>query len=120
MGTDNDGVKREILSEMRGFRIDPNRIKMTEPKPRARGGQASISIGTLIPHEEVATWLPEQLLKSVLELNLAIKKLEWDREDVEQSAKSFKVESSLLTTTYPSSCLSDYLSSISHSSTSSV
>lgn len=84
---------------MRGFRIDPTRIKMTEPKPRARGGQASISIGTLIPREEVATWLPEQLLKSVLDLNLAVKKFEWDREDVEESAKSFKVEPLLTTTT---------------------
>ncbi|KIO33583.1 hypothetical protein M407DRAFT_17546 [Tulasnella calospora MUT 4182] len=58
--------------------------------PRAKGGQGTVFVGTLIPPEEVPSWIPEQLLKELLVANYAIKKLEWDREDAEESAKFFK------------------------------
>lgn len=65
---------------------------MAENEPRAKGGQGTISIGSIIPPEELPRWVSEEFLQKVLELKLAIKKFEWDRADVEKSAKCFKVE----------------------------
>lgn len=81
---------REILNGMSEHRIDPKRIKTTGTEPLARGGQGAIVLGIMIPLEEVATWKPEQLPTTVLEMKLAIKMLEWDREDIEESTKFFK------------------------------
>ncbi|KIO25962.1 hypothetical protein M407DRAFT_24712 [Tulasnella calospora MUT 4182] len=81
---------REILDGLAERRIDRNRVKMVEPEPRAKGGQATISVGTIILPEEAATWIPEQLLTKLLGLQVAIKKFEWDCADVEQSARFFK------------------------------
>lgn len=72
-------------------RIDLRRIKTSETEPHIKGGQGTISIGTIIPLE-VPTRTPEQLPTNILEAKVAIKQFEWDREDVEHSAKFFKVD----------------------------
>ncbi|KIO32435.1 hypothetical protein M407DRAFT_18742, partial [Tulasnella calospora MUT 4182] len=84
------GNARKILSEIGSHRINPRTIKMTETAPHAEGGQGIIMIGTIIPHEDIETSIPEQLVGNVPEMKLAIKKLEWDRADVEETAKLFK------------------------------
>ncbi|KIO18718.1 hypothetical protein M407DRAFT_31626 [Tulasnella calospora MUT 4182] len=81
---------REILDGLAERRIDRSRVKMIEPEHRAKGGQATISVGTIILPEEAATWIPEQLLTKLLGLQVAIKKFEWDCADAEQSGRFFK------------------------------
>lgn len=76
---------------MSEHRIDPRTVKTTDTEPHAKGGQGTIVVGTMILPEQVATWVPEQFLKTFLERKFAIKKLNWDREDAEVSAKFFNV-----------------------------
>ena len=76
---------------MSSRRLDRERIKIIETEPRAEGGQGIIVAGTMIHPEEIATWVPENFLKEFLEWKLAIKKLQWNSEDAEASAKFFKV-----------------------------
>ncbi|KAG8922840.1 hypothetical protein FRC00_006959, partial [Tulasnella sp. 408] len=64
-------------------RIDPIRIKITDTTKYARGGQGVVIVGTLYPPQTVKEWLPE--------LKVAVKKLEWARDDAEDSAEFFKV-----------------------------
>lgn len=68
---------------MSSRRISPTRIKMTETQPSRKGGQGVVVIGTLIP--------PETLRDRSPELKVAVKKLEWERDDAEESVKFFKV-----------------------------
>lgn len=74
---------------MSGYRVDPERIKTADSGPKAKGGQGTVVIGTLIPSGEVP--ICEQLQEKLLETNYAIKKLAWNRENAEESVKFFKV-----------------------------
>ncbi|KIO33001.1 hypothetical protein M407DRAFT_18158 [Tulasnella calospora MUT 4182] len=73
---------RKILSGMSSYRIDPSRVKIPDGKPHAKGGQGTIVIGTVVPPAEFGTWLTE--------IKVAVKKFEWDQEDLEISTKFFK------------------------------
>lgn len=75
---------------MSRHRIDPRTVKTVKAKPSVKGGQGTVTPGTIIRSEEVLAWRPEQLLKQFLEMKLAIKMLEWNREN-EASANFFKV-----------------------------
>ncbi|KAG8915260.1 hypothetical protein FRC01_003723, partial [Tulasnella sp. 417] len=44
--------KRDILNGISEYRIDPIRIKITDDKPRGKGGQGVVMIGTLVPKEK--------------------------------------------------------------------
>ncbi|KIO20397.1 hypothetical protein M407DRAFT_29974, partial [Tulasnella calospora MUT 4182] len=81
---------RKILSKMNRYRIDPRRLKMTESGPSGRGGQSTVSMATIMPPEEVPTWIPEERLTEVLNTTFAIKKLKFDPEDDGESVKVFK------------------------------
>lgn len=70
---------------MSSRRIDPSRIKFEETGPRAKGGQSMIFVATIS--------LPAPFAK-LLKMKVAVKKLEWNREDAEASSKFFKVSSS--------------------------
>lgn len=76
---------------MSGYRVPPTHIKTFDGGPKAKGGQGTVVVGTLILPEELATRLPEQALERFLSTNFAIKKLEWNCEDSEESVKFFKV-----------------------------
>lgn len=78
---------------MANYQLDPRTIKTRDSGPKAEGGQGTVVIGTIIPPEELITWIPELLLSEFLNANYAIKKLHWDREDIEESVKFFKVPS---------------------------
>lgn len=78
---------------MSEHRIEPERIKTIDSGPKAKGGQGTVVIGTIIPPEGILTWIPKQLFEQILNLGYAIKKLEWDRKDAEESIKFFKVSS---------------------------
>ena len=68
-------------------RIDPTKIKIIEAQTGKRGGQGVVVVGTLSPSEAMDDKSPE--------LKVAVKKLEWQRDDAEESAKFFKVSSGL-------------------------
>lgn len=84
---------------MSGYRINQTNIKTIDDGPKAKGGQGTVVIGTLLTPEdlvtrlgeEFVTRLPERIIKRFLEISYAIKKLDWDREDSEESVKFFKV-----------------------------
>lgn len=78
---------------MNGYRIESERIKTIDNGPKAKGGQGTVVIGTIIPLEGILTWIPKQLYEQMINLPYAIKKLEWDYKDAEESVKLFKVSS---------------------------
>lgn len=65
------------------LRINRTTIKMEETSPGIEGGQGIVVIGTLS--------LPDALKDILAEVKVAVKKLEWNRDDVEESAKFLKV-----------------------------
>ncbi|KAG8926537.1 hypothetical protein FRC01_008718 [Tulasnella sp. 417] len=82
---------REILNGLPTNRIDSRRIKTTDNRSGVTGGHATVVVGTLIPPEEVRTWMPAQFLKYLFKAKYAVKKLRWDREDADESEKFFKL-----------------------------
>lgn len=76
---------------MSAYRLDPSRIKVAGNEPPKKGGQALVVVGTLIPPEEVPTWMPENFLTRLLEVKLAIKKFDWNHENSDESAKFLNV-----------------------------
>lgn len=68
---------------MSDYKIDPGRLKITEHARRARGAQGTVIVATLVPAEGTMAASSEQMV--------AVKMLEWERGDVERSAKFFKV-----------------------------
>ncbi|KIO27789.1 hypothetical protein M407DRAFT_22963 [Tulasnella calospora MUT 4182] len=73
---------KDILNGLSSYRIDPFRIKSRDTGPRARGGQGLVILATLVPAEGSATPASEQVV--------AVKQLEWDREDSDNSARFFR------------------------------
>ncbi|KAG8930655.1 hypothetical protein FRC00_001036 [Tulasnella sp. 408] len=57
---------------------------MSGTEPHAKGGEGVIVVGTVIPPQEFLTWLPE--------IKVAVKQLTWNRNDIGESTKFFKVE----------------------------
>ena len=83
-------LKRDILDQMAGgLRVDPTIIQTYDTGPRAKGGQGTVMLGTVQMPGERRKSLP------ISEFKVAVKKLEWDREDPERSTKFFKVNSLL-------------------------
>ncbi|KIO24061.1 hypothetical protein M407DRAFT_26501 [Tulasnella calospora MUT 4182] len=78
----NPTKARDILNGMALHRIDPTRIKTTDTAKCTRGGQGVVIVGTLSPPETVKEWLPE--------VKVAVKNLEWNRDDAGESAEFFK------------------------------
>lgn len=68
---------------MSRYRINPVRLQMTQTVPHAKGGQGTITFGTLLPPESSNEPLAEQIV--------AVKKLEWTHDSPEESTKFFKV-----------------------------
>lgn len=68
---------------MSSRRIDPARVKMKETQTGKKGGQGVVVMGTLSPLGASKEGEPE--------MKVAVKKLEWKRDDVKESAKFFKV-----------------------------
>ncbi|KIO21625.1 hypothetical protein M407DRAFT_28766 [Tulasnella calospora MUT 4182] len=79
----NENRARDILNGMSHCRIDPSRIKMMDNGPRAKGCRGTVYAGTFLP-PETCTALPP-------ELKVAVKMLEWRRDDAEESTKYFKL-----------------------------
>ena len=68
-------------------RLDPKIIKTNDTGPIAKGGQGTVMLGTVQIPEQLKELLP------ISELKVAVKKLEWEREDPEMSTRFFKVTS---------------------------
>lgn len=68
---------------MSAYRIDSKQIKTADSAVHARGGQGVIIMGTLAPVEGRTT--------QAVENNVAVKRLEWPKNDTEQSTKFHKV-----------------------------
>ncbi|KAG8899610.1 hypothetical protein FRC00_001225 [Tulasnella sp. 408] len=95
----------EILNGLSIPRIDQDMIKMTDAEACAKGGQATVTIGTVTAPEKLRTLISDEVLTNLVHANtkiseerveeayrsnLAIKKFKWGGTDSEQSAKSFK------------------------------
>lgn len=100
-------MKLEILNGLSIPRIHEDMIKITDAEPRAKGGQATVTIGTVTAPEKLRTLISDEVLMKLVHTNteisekcaeeayqskLAIKKFKWGRTDGEQPAKSFKVK----------------------------
>ena len=85
----NHFLQRDTLDRMAGaLRVDPTIIKTSDIGPRAKGGQGTVTLGIVQVPEQLKALFPFS------ELKVAVKKLEWDREDTEKSTKFFKVTTS--------------------------
>lgn len=78
---------------MSSYRIDRTIIKMIESGPSIKGGQGTVLIGTIMSPGEA---IPERLSKELPNANYAVKKLQLNLADLDESVKRFKVRLSVL------------------------
>ncbi|KAG8901146.1 hypothetical protein FRC00_008799 [Tulasnella sp. 408] len=94
--TKTDVLKRQILAGMLHYRIDPSIIQVKDT-PKIKSSRGIVVPAKFIGLPETGTvsaLLPGAWTVPFLEVELAVKMLQWKRDDAEDSTKFFKVASS--------------------------